>query len=450
MKFEELGLSEPILRAVVAAGYTTPTPIQAQAISHVMEGRDLLGCAQTGTGKTAAFALPIVHRLTANGNPAKGRGRRIRALVLSPTRELAIQIAESFRTFSRGSALRETVIVGGVNQNPQTRALQNGVDIVVATPGRLLDLINQGFVDLSSLEVVVLDEADRMLDMGFLPDVRRIMSNVPAERQTLFFSATMPDDIRKLADAILRDPVRVRVAPVKETTELIAQSVYLVARHNKPQLLTHLLNNRSITRALIFTRTKHGADRVVRQLSKANIRAEAIHGNKSQAARQRTLANFKSNRTPILVATDIAARGIDVDAISHVVNYDLPEQAESYVHRIGRTGRAGASGVAFSFCDGEERGYLQAIEREIRQRLDVETDHPEYQAVERHERQDDRPNRRPSGPPRKPKVTKPFAKKRADAPAAPAAEGTAARPAWKGKKRKLRPGKKERRQLSAL
>jgi ATP-dependent RNA helicase RhlE len=444
MKFEELGLSEPILRAVVAAGYTTPTPIQAQAIRHVLDGRDLLGCAQTGTGKTAAFALPIIHRLTANGTPEKGRGRRIRVLVLSPTRELAIQIGESFRTFARGSALRETVIVGGVNQNPQTRALQHGVDILVATPGRLLDLMNQGFVDLSSLEVLVLDEADRMLDMGFLPDVRRIIAKVPKGRQTLFFSATMPEDIRALADAILRDPVRIRVAPVKETTELITQSAYMVGRNNKPQLLIHLLNNRSISRALIFTRTKHGADRVVRQLSKANIRAEAIHGNKSQAARQRTLANFKSNRTPILVATDIAARGIDVDAISHVVNYDIPEQAETYVHRIGRTGRAGATGVAFSFCDGEERGYLQAIERLIRVRLEVETDHPVYQPVERHEQQ---PSRRPAGPPKKTKASKPFAAKRTDAPKA---AGETARPTFRGKKHATRPGKKERRQLSAL
>ncbi|MBX3413352.1 MAG: DEAD/DEAH box helicase [Pirellulales bacterium] len=448
MKFEELGLSEPILRAVSAAGYVTPTPIQAQSIVPALQGRDLLGCAQTGTGKTAAFALPMIHRLTAAGNPPKGRGRRIRALVLSPTRELAFQIGESFRTFARHTTLRETVIVGGVNQNPQTRALRNGVDIVVATPGRLLDLMNQGFVDLSHLEIVVLDEADQMLDMGFLPDVRRIMAQVPNERQTLFYSATMPDDIRKLADAILHDPVRVRVAPVKETTDLITQSVYLVPKPHKPQLLAHLLHAQPMSRVLIFTRTKHGADRVVRQLSKVRVRAEAIHGNKSQAARQRTLANFKANLTSVLVATDIAARGIDVDGISHVVNYDLPEQPETYVHRIGRTGRAGATGFAIAFCDREERGYLQAIEQQIRQRIDVATDHPEYKPVERHE-EAPREDRRPAGPPKRAKVKKPFAKKRTDA--APSAEGTGPRPAWQGtKKRKRRPGKRERRALSAL
>lgn len=393
MKFEELGLSEPILRAVVAAGYEIPTPIQAQAIPHALAGRDLLGCAQTGTGKTAAFALPIVERLTANGNPPRGSGRQIRALVLSPTRELAQQIADNFHLYARNTQLRQAVVVGGVNQNNQTRALRNGVDIVIATPGRLLDLINQGYVRLGAVEVLVLDEADRMLDMGFIPDVRRIVAKTPEGRQTLFFSATMPPDIRQLADSMLRDPVRVSVTPVKTTTELIKQGVYIVHRQHKPQLLTHLLNNFPMTRTLVFTRTKHGADRVVRQLERESIRAEAIHGNKSQAARQRTLANFKTHRTPILVATDIAARGIDVEGISHVVNYDLPEQAETYVHRIGRTGRAGASGVAISFCDAEERDYLRDIERLIRLQLPVEEDHPEYKTVANHEPSDRRPRR---------------------------------------------------------
>jgi ATP-dependent RNA helicase RhlE len=345
-----------------------------------MAGRDLLGCAQTGTGKTAAFALPILHRLTHRGNPLKGSGRRIRALVLSPTRELALQITESFQRYGRGLSLRQAAIVGGVNQNPQTRVLQHGVDIVVATPGRLLDLMEQGFVDLDALEVLVLDEADRMLDMGFMPDVRRILAKAPKVRQTLLFSATMPDDIRRLAEAILKGPVRVRVAPVKSTSDLIRQSVYNVPRRHKPRLLAHLLKTWPVTRALVFTRTKHGADRLVRQLRQANLPAEAIHGNKSQSARQRTLANFKSSRTHILVATDIAARGIDVEGISHVLNYDLPAEPETYVHRIGRTGRAGACGMAVSFCDAEERSYLAAIEKLIRQRLTIERDQPEYTA----------------------------------------------------------------------
>ena len=397
MKFEELGLSEPILRAVAAAGYSTPTPIQVQAIVPALAGAILLGCAQTGTGKTAAFALPILNRL-ANVAPSPGnpRGRRrIRALVLSPTRELALQIGESFRAYGRNTGLRQTVVVGGVNQGSQTRALQHGVDILIATPGRLLDLVNQGFVDLTAVEVLVLDEADRMLDMGFIPDVRRIVNKVPVRRQTLFFSATMPKDIQHLADAMLRDPVRVRVEPVKSTSDLIQQSVYHVQRRLKPQLLAHLLSTGPVSRALVFTRTKHGADRVVRQLGQAKIRAEAIHGNKSQAARQRVLTNFKMHRTQILVATDIAARGIDVEGISHVVNFDIPEQAETYVHRIGRTGRAGASGAAISFCDAEERSYLQDIERLIRLRLPIQEDHPDYVAVpateQRGQRRFDRP-----------------------------------------------------------
>jgi len=372
MSFSSLGLSEPILRAVASEGYTTPTPIQAQAVPHVVAGRDMLGCAQTGTGKTAAFALPILHRLTSAGSPPKGRGRRIRTLVLSPTRELAAQIAASLSCYGRHTALRHAVIYGGVSQVPQTRALQHGIDILVATPGRLVDLMNQGFVDLSSVEIFVLDEADRMLDMGFLPDLKRIIAKVPPKRQTLLFSATMPDPIRKLANQILRDPVEVRITPVQSTTELIEQSVCFVAKQQKPKLLADFLATQAVSRAIVFTRTKHGADKVVRQLNHSGIRAEAIHGNKSQAARQKALASFKSSRPPVLVATDVASRGIDVDAISHVFNYDLPIEPETYVHRIGRTGRAGATGIAVSFCDHDERNQLRAIERMLRCTLNVD------------------------------------------------------------------------------
>jgi ATP-dependent RNA helicase RhlE len=363
MTFQVFGLAEPLLRAIDGAGYTTPTPIQSQAIPHVLAARDLLGCAQTGTGKTAAFALPALHRMMQVTPAPQGRCRPIRVLVLSPTRELASQIGESFRTYGRHTALRQTVIFGGVGQQPQTRALQQGVDILVATPGRLLDLMNQGFVRLGAVEIFVLDEADRMLDMGFMPDVRRIIAALPSRRQTLLFSATMPAAIAQLADSLLHDPVRVRVAPAKATTELIQQSVFFVARQQKIRLLADYLSTRDVSRALVFTRTKHGADRVARQLNQAGITAAAFHGNKSQSARQRALADFKANRTDVLVATDIAARGIDIDGISHVLNFDLPQEAETYVHRIGRTGRAGASGVAVSLCDDEEKGQLRAIER---------------------------------------------------------------------------------------
>jgi ATP-dependent RNA helicase RhlE len=380
MTFDDLGLAEPILRAVTTEGYTTPTPIQCEAIPHVRDGRDLLGCAQTGTGKTAAFALPIIHRLTSEGNPRKGQGRRIRVLVLSPTRELASQIGDSFQTYGRHTALRLSVVFGGVNQNPQTLALRKGVDILVATPGRLLDLMNQGYIDLSSVEIFVLDEADRMLDMGFLPDIRRVIGELPEERQTLLFSATMPPDIRQLADKILRDPVHVQITPVAATVDLIEQAVYFVEKKNKPELLRFLLQGEAITRALVFTRTKHGADRVVRHLSRAGIRAEAIHGDKTQAMRQRALFNFKSGKVSILVATDIAARGIDVDSVSHVLNYDLPHEAETYVHRIGRTGRAGATGKAVSFCDWEERKHLKGIERLLRITLPIMKEQPVYAA----------------------------------------------------------------------
>jgi ATP-dependent RNA helicase RhlE len=370
MTFQELGLAEPLLRAVAAQGYTIPTPIQLQAIPHVIAGRDLLGCAQTGTGKTAAFALPILHRMSRGGGPQNRRGP-IRVLVLGPTRELVAQIGDSFQTYGRYSGLRQAVVFGGVSQHPQTRALQKGVDVLIATPGRLLDLMAQGFIDLGSVEVFVLDEADRMLDMGFLPDLRRVIAKLPVKRQSLFFSATMPEEIVKLADTILRAPIRVRIPAVKANTPLIEQSVFFVPRQQKSRLLASVLTSSLVTRALVFTRTKHGADGVVRRLSQSGIRAAAIHGNKSQQARQRTLSAFKDDDAAVLVATDIASRGIDVEGISHVVNYDLPREPETYVHRIGRTGRAGAAGTAISFCDDEERQHLAAIERLIGRSLAV-------------------------------------------------------------------------------
>jgi ATP-dependent RNA helicase RhlE len=375
MSFAEFGLAQPILRAVAAEGYTIPTPIQSQTIPLAVAGRDLLGCAQTGTGKTAAFALPILQRLL-GGEPSRtGRGRPIRALILSPTRELAAQIGDSFRAYGRHAGLRHTVVFGGVNQGPQVRDLQHGVDILVATPGRLLDLMNQRFIDLSAVQILVLDEADRMLDMGFLPDLRRIIAKVPRARQTLLFSATMPPEIAQLAGSILRDPVEVRVAPDRATTEQIEHAVCFVTREQKPQLLANFLNGPSVTRALVFTRTKRGADRVTRQLNRAGISAAAIHGDKTQSARQRALEGFKSNRNgrQVLVATDVAARGIDVDGVSHVLNYDLPLEPEIYVHRIGRTGRAGAAGIAVSFCDRDERQHLLAIERLLRRKLPVDS-----------------------------------------------------------------------------
>ena len=381
MMFSELGLSEPILRAVTAEGYSVPTPIQARAIPLVLAGQDLFGCAQTGTGKTAAFALPMLHRLAA-ARPSQGAGRKIRALVLSPTRELAAQIEESFSAYGRNTTLRTGVIYGGVNQNPQVRVLRNGVDILVATPGRLLDLMNQGFVDLRSVETFVLDEADRMLDLGFFPDIRKVVARLPGERQTLLFSATMPEDIRALAHSILRNPASVHVAPVSSAAERIEQGVYHVAKRNKPVLLRHLLASLDISRALVFTRTKRGADRVARQLQNAGVRSAAIHGDKSQSQRERALDGFRSGRLPVLVATDIAARGIDVDAVSHVFNYDVPNIAETYVHRIGRTARAGAAGVALSFCDHEERSDLRSIEKLLRRSIAVKTDHPDYPVVE--------------------------------------------------------------------
>jgi ATP-dependent RNA helicase RhlE len=377
MQFENLRLIEPLLRAVRSEGYTVPTAIQVQAIPHVLAGKDLLGCAQTGTGKTAAFALPILQRLTAAQRPLPASGPRpIRVLVLSPTRELAAQIGDSFATYGRHTGLSHTVLFGGVGQKPQEDALRRGVDILVATPGRLLDLLGQGFVRFDRLEVLVLDEADRMLDMGFLPDVRRVINAVPKKRQTLMFSATMPEPIRELASTLLHDPVSVAVTPVSSTVDKIDQSVYFVEKNHKRGLLEHVLRDPAIERVLVFTRTKHGANRVTEGLRRANISAEVIHGNKAQNARTRAMDNFRSGASRVLVATDIAARGIDVEGITHVINYDLPNISESYVHRIGRTARAGASGVAVSFCDREERKFLSDIEKLIGQRVPVVADHP--------------------------------------------------------------------------
>lgn len=371
MQFQDLNLLDALLRAVQTEGYSEPTPIQQQTIPHVLAGRDVLGCAQTGTGKTAAFALPILQRL----NAMKG-SRRMKALVLSPTRELASQIGDSFAAYGQYLPFKHTVIFGGVGQNPQVQALHRGVDILVATPGRLLDLMSQGEIRLDTIEIFVLDEADRMLDMGFIHDVKKVLRALPARRQNLLFSATMPDDIVELANSFLHDPVHVEVTPQATTVEKIDQHIFFVETRDKRALLEHLLMDKAIKRVLVFTRTKHGANKVVKQLDGVRIRAEAIHGNKSQSARERALANFKSGATRVLVATDIAARGIDVEGITHVINYDLPNIPESYVHRIGRTARAGADGIAYSFCNEEERAYLRDIEKTIRQRIPVVADHP--------------------------------------------------------------------------
>jgi ATP-dependent RNA helicase RhlE len=377
MQFVQLELSEPILRALATEGYSTATPIQAQSIPHALRGRDVLGCAQTGTGKTAAFALPILHRFVTTPRP-EGSAKRARALVLCPTRELASQIADSFRAYGANLKFRHTTIFGGVNQNPQVSALHRGVEVIIATPGRLLDLMNQGAVDLSGIEVLVLDEADRMLDMGFINDIRRVVARVPKHRQTMLFSATMPPQIRQLAESLMRDPASVQVAAVSSTAEGVEQSVYFVEKGNKSALLAHLVESLPMFRAIVFTRTKHGADRVVRHLNGSGIQAEAIHGNKSQNARERALKNFRSSKIPVLVATDIASRGIDVDGITHVVNYDVSEEPETYIHRIGRTARAGAKGMAISFCAPDEASDLKAIERLIRKPIPVVKDHPLY------------------------------------------------------------------------
>jgi len=375
--FASLGLAAPLLRALTEEKYDRPTPIQQQAIPHVLAGRDLLGCAQTGTGKTAAFALPMLQRLSQSQPGAPGAPRRgIRALILVPTRELAVQVADSFGVYGRHLRLSRATVFGGVGQGPQVDALRRGTDIIVATPGRLIDLMDQGHVRLGDVETLVLDEADRMLDMGFIKPIRQIIAKLPAKRQNLLFSATMPPDIAQLADQILRNPAKVAVNPVASTAPAITQWVLFVDKDNKRSLLREVLRDPAMKRVLVFTRTKHGADRVTRDLDKSQVRAEAIHGNKSQGARQKALAAFRDGRIRVLVATDIAARGIDVDGVSHVINFELPNEPESYVHRIGRTARAGAGGVALSFCDGEERTYLRDIERLTKSRLAVVNDHP--------------------------------------------------------------------------
>jgi ATP-dependent RNA helicase RhlE len=370
--FTDLGLSAPLLRSLEAEGYSVPTPIQVRAIPHVLAGRDLFGCAQTGTGKTAAFALPLIERMQANPRPVSPR--RCRTLVLAPTRELASQIHQSFVAYGRNSGMRAAVIHGGVGQQPQARAMMHGVDVLVATPGRLLDLVGQRLVDIRSTEFFVLDEADRMLDMGFIHDMRKVVAMLPRERQTLFFSATLPAEVRQLADSMLRDPLEVKVTPQATSAETVTQSVLFVPRTEKRARLVQLLTERPMQRVIVFTRTKHGADKLHRDLDKAGITAAAIHGNKTQGQRERALAAFKSPRPPVLIATDIAARGIDVDQVSHVVNYELPHEPETYVHRIGRTGRAGQSGEAVSFCDAEEQPRLQAIERLMRRSITREND----------------------------------------------------------------------------
>lgn len=372
MNFDQLGLAAPLLRAVADAGYSEPTPIQRAAIGPALAGRDIVGCAQTGTGKTAAFALPLLQRIDATA----GDDPKIRALVLSPTRELAAQIGQSFATYGRHLELWHTVIFGGVAESAQIRELSRGIDILVATPGRLLDLWQRKCLSLASVEIFVLDEADHMLDMGFLPDVKRIIAALPPKRQNLLFSATMPPEIRALADGLLHDPVSVSVAPPSTTADNIEQRLYFVAKGDKPKLLIEMLRSTALARTLVFSRTKHGANRVVQSLDKAGVPAAAIHGNKSQNARTRALAAFKGGELRVLVATDLAARGIDVDGVTHVINYDLPNVAETYVHRIGRTARAGAAGVAWSLCDDEEQAYLVDIERMLGRHLERVEGHP--------------------------------------------------------------------------
>lgn len=379
MLFDNLNLISPIREALKVEGYTTPTDIQKQSIPHLLKGRDLLGCAQTGTGKTAAFAIPILQNLSELKRGPKNQ-KMIKALILTPTRELATQIGESFSVYGKNLGLKNIVVFGGVPQKPQIKALREGIDILIATPGRLLDLVNQEHINLHHVQFFVLDEADRMLDMGMVVDVKKIISHLPKIRQTMLFSATMPQEITKLVDSILINPVKVTVTPVSSTVDIIEQSIYFIEKKNKKFLLDDILKDKSITSALVFSRTKHGADKIVKDLLKLGVEAQAIHGNKSQGAREQALYNFKSKKTRVLVATDIAARGIDVDELSHVINYDLPNIPETYVHRIGRTGRAGQSGVAISFCDTEERAYLKDIEKLISRSIPVISEHPYYYA----------------------------------------------------------------------
>jgi ATP-dependent RNA helicase RhlE len=374
-KFEKLNLIPPILRALKEKGYETPTPIQAQSIQAILQKKDIIGCAQTGTGKTAAFSIPMLQLLHEEQKFEKGL-KRIKALIVTPTRELAIQIGESLEAYGRYLNLRHAVIFGGVNQISQTKKLQRGVDILVATPGRLLDLMTQKYIDLGYVKIFTLDEADRMLDMGFINDVKKIIAKLPQKKQSLFFSATMPPAIIDLTNRLLVDPIKVSVAPVSSTADTVEQKIYHVDRTNKQALLIHVLKEKSIESALVFTRTKHGANKVTTMINKAGINAEAIHGNKSQSARQKALQNFKSKQTRILVATDIAARGIDINELSHVINYEIPNVPETYVHRIGRTGRAGASGIALTFCDHEEQKLLKDLEKLIKRSIPVVNDHP--------------------------------------------------------------------------
>lgn len=394
MSIENLNLIEPIQRALKAEGYTSPTPIQSMAIPPLLEGKDLLGCAQTGTGKTAAFAIPILQGLSYEQRSTKDR-KEIKALIVAPTRELAIQISDSFKAYGKYLSLKTLVIYGGVTQHPQTKDLARGIDILVATPGRLLDLINQRFVSLKNIKYFVLDESDLMLDMGMITDVRKIITYLPKERQTMCFSATMPTEIAKLANSILKNPVKVEITPVSSTVDVIEQEVYFVDKNNKTNLLIHLLKNKSIISALVFSRTKHGADKIVKSLEKEGLMAQAIHGNKSQNARQLALNNFKERKTRILVATDIAARGIDIEELSHVFNYDLPEVPETYVHRIGRTGRAGLGGRAISFCDYEEKPLLRDIQKLITKTIPEVKDHP-YPLIDTTITPKAKSNRRPS------------------------------------------------------
>ncbi len=401
--FSPFNLLPPILAAVEEAGYHTPTPIQEQAIPHLREGHDLLGIAQTGTGKTAAFALPILDRLARRR--IKTTIGRTRCLILTPTRELATQIDASFATYGRRLNMSRTIIFGGVGQRPQVISLRRGVDIITATPGRLLDLINQGFIKLDHLEIFVLDEADRMLDMGFIHDIRRIIGYLPVDRQTLLFSATMPKDIALLAKGILNDPVRVEATPPATTVERIVQKLMFVEKGEKRRLLNTLLTQTEITRALIFTRTKHGADKVVIDLEKNLIQADAIHGNKSQAARERALSRFRAGEIRVLVATDIAARGIDVNNVSHVINYDLPNEPDNYIHRIGRTARAGKEGMAISLCDATEIGFLQAIEKTIRESIPIDADHPYHSELAATAKPQKQPAKKPFAGGNRPRTT---------------------------------------------
>ena len=373
MTFDDLNLSSQLLNSLNKQGYTQPTPIQEQSIPHILAGKDILGCAQTGTGKTAAFALPILQLLS---KPENSGQQGIKALILAPTRELALQIHESFKVYGNNTNLKYALVFGGVSQHSQVRDIRNGADVVIATPGRLLDLIQQGYVKLNTIKYFVLDEADRMLDMGFINDIRKIIAGLPREKQTIFLSATVSSEIRHLADKLLRNPVTINIEPVKSTSALIQQGIYYVNQENKKALLSHILRDAIIENALVFTRTKRGADKVVKELNRNKIKAEAIHGNKSQSAREKALRGFKNRTTRVLVATDIASRGIDIDNLTHVINFELPEAAETYVHRIGRTGRAGASGTALSFCSPNEMAYLRGIKKLIHANINEINDHP--------------------------------------------------------------------------